>query len=150
MKYIIPLCIILFASSSNNDSFTKNQQDEFEQVAKNYQKIYMDGNANCDEILSHLDENIIMSEAQFGGPNRTITYDQLKMFCPHLPQKEVIGTITEQRLLATDLGYDYVSQIYLRKSVGDTARETSARIWERKKGVWKIIQMNNSLRKECN
>ncbi|MFB6319678.1 hypothetical protein [Saccharicrinis sp. FJH54] len=56
------------------------------------------------------------------------------LFCPHLQKKEVISTDSEQGLQGTNLAYDYVSQLYLRTNVGDTARESSSRIWEKKNG----------------
>jgi hypothetical protein len=90
-----------------------------------------------------------MSEIQFSGPARTFTHEQLVQFCPHLPAKEVIETETEQRLISSTLGYDYVSQLYLRHSLGDTVRETSSRIWQLKNNEWKIIQMNSSLTRAC-
>ncbi len=148
MKYF-PLLLFIIVTACNQEptitTITENQQKEFEEVARTYQEKYMEGNENCEFLIKFMDENIRMSEARFGEPNMEISYEQLVQFCPHLPRKEVISTITEQRLLQPDLGYDYVSQLYLRPSVGDTARETSARIWSKKEGSWKIIQMNNSL-----
>jgi hypothetical protein len=109
----------------------------------------MDGSENCEDILLLMDKNIKMSEISFSGALKSYTYDQLKQFRQHLPNKHVIHTITEQKLLNPIIGYDFLSQLYLRKSMGDTVRETSSRIWQNKNGKWKIVQMNNALRKEC-
>ena len=149
MKYYVVFVLIIFTACNNEPSLSENQQNEFENVARTYQSKYMEGSVNCTFILKAIDEEIRMSETQFGGPKIDISYEQLVQFCPHLPKKQVIETVTEQRLLQADLGYDYVSQLYLRTSVGDTARETSSRIWQKKDGVWKIIQMNNALNKSC-
>jgi hypothetical protein len=149
MKYLSILFLIIITSCKNVSSINEAQKKDFENLAKEYQKKYMDGSENCEYILDALDENIKMSESQFGQPVMDISYEQLVKYCPHLPKKEVISTITEQRLITSNLGYDYVSQLYLRKSVGDTVRETSSRIWEKKNEAWKIIQMNNSLNKAC-
>ena len=149
MKYFALFLIVVLASCSKEPSISELQKQEFEQITREYQNKYIDGSENCEYILNSIDENIHMSESQFGLPNVTISYEQLVQFCPHLPKKEVINSITEQRLLTPSLGYDYVSQLYLRKSVGDTVRETSSRIWAKNDEVWKIIQMNSSLNKAC-
>ena len=149
MKYLIILFLILVVSCNDRTSLTEFQKNDFENITREYQTNYMEGSDNCKYILNALDENIKMSESQFGQPPLNISYEQLVKYCPHLPKKEIISTITEQRLLTSNLGYDYVSQLYLRKSVGDTARETSSRVWQKKDGIWKIIQMNNSLNKAC-
>jgi hypothetical protein len=149
MKYFIFSLFILFISCNSEPSPTEKQQKEFEDIARSYQTKYMGGSENCEYILNAMDENIKMSEIRFGEPSVSFSYDLLTQFCPHLPKKEVIETTTEQRLFNPGLGYDYVSQLYLRKSLGDTVRETSTKIWEKKDGKWKIIHMNSSLNKAC-
>ncbi len=145
-------CIIFFLGftfdSYCQDSFTETEKEEFEKIAHTFQAKYMDGGENCDYLLKVIDEDVVLSEIQF-TKELTMTQEMLVQFCPHLPKKEVVSTVSEQRLLTTDLAFDYVSQLYLRKSLGDTVRETSARIWKKKDGVWKIIQLNNSLNKAC-
>ena len=126
------------------------QAQDFKEVAQAYQSKYMNGAQNCDEIMNSMDEDIKMSELLFSEPLRVYTFKQLKEFCPHLPKKDIIQSTTEQRLLTPTLGYDYVSQTFLRSSGEDTLRETSSRIWKLKDGKWKIIQMNNSIKKDCN
>jgi hypothetical protein len=138
---------IIFYSIAQ-ESVTESQQKEFERIAQTFQTKYMQGSENCDYLIQAFDKNVKMSEIQFTRQMQ-MTYEQLVQFCPHLPKKEVIQTVTEQRLLTTDLAYDYVSQLYLRKSKGDTIRETSSRIWKLKNNEWKIIQMNSSLNKAC-
>lgn len=150
MKNLLLIIFLLSACTSiSNAQNTANQQREFEEIAQTFQKKYMGGNENCDDILKSLDDNIQMSEITFLAPVKSFSYEQIVQFCPHLPKKQVIETTTEQKLLTAELGYDYVNQLYLRKSVGDTVRETSSRIWANKNGGWKIIQMNNSLNKAC-
>ncbi len=149
MKNFVILLLIGITSCKKESSVTEPHKEAFEKIARTFQNKYIEGSVNCDFIINFIDENIMMSESQFGKRNMSISYDQLVRYCPHLPQKQTINTITEQRLLNPNLGYDYVSQLYLRKSAGDTARETSVRIWENKNGTWKIIQMNNSLHKAC-
>ena len=109
----------------------------------------MEGEQNCDYIMKSMDEEIKMSELRFSEPLQTYTFEQLKEFCPHLPKKQILETSTEQRLLNSNQGYDYVSQSFLGSNGKDTLRETSSRIWEIKDGVWKIVQMNNSIKKDC-
>ena len=145
---ILTLILVNFINSYAQDVITVQQQKEFEKIAQTFQTKYMAGSENCEYILQVIDENIKMSEIQF-SKKMVLTYEQLVQFCPHLPNKEVVETITEQRLLSKELGFDYVSQLYLRKSKGDTIRETASRIWKYKNGSWKIIQMNSSLNKAC-
>lgn len=150
MKNFYFILILFFNSLITNGqgNITEQQQMAFEQIARTFQINYMNGSENCESIVQAIDKKIIMSELRF-MKQMTMKYEQLVQFCPHLPKKEVINTITEQRLLSVNLGYDYVSQLYLRKSVGDTVRETSTRIWKLKDDEWKIVQMNSSLNKHC-
>jgi hypothetical protein len=135
-------------NSYAQDADQEAKQKEFEEIAQTFQANYMEGSENCESIIQAIDKDVKMSENKF-SQQMSMTYEQLVQFCPHLPKKEVISTITEQRLLSSELAFDYVTQLYLRKSVGDTVRETSSRIWELKDGNWKIIQMNSSLSKYC-
>jgi len=52
----------------------------------------------------------------------------------------LIATTTEQKLLTSALGYGYVNQLYMRKSVGETIRESSSRICEKK---WSVENHSN-------
>lgn len=151
LKYILlaPLLIALHFCCKAQNQFTDTQQKEFEETVRTFQTKYVAGNDNCEYIINFIDKNVKMSEARFSEPAKNFTYQQLKQFCPHLPKKLIIETITEQRLLSPQLGYDFVSQLYLRKSLGDTVRETTSRIWEHKDGIWKIIQLNTLLSKVC-
>jgi len=150
MKNIIILSIlILVASCKNDNSYSEAQESEFKNTAIAYQSKYMEGSINCDYIMNSMDEQIVMSELRFDEPLQSYTYEQLKKFCPHLPNKNIIESVTEQRLLSSRHGYDFVSQTFLRSTGKDTLRETSSRIWEMKDGVWKIVQMNNSIKKDC-
>ena len=151
MKYFI--LILCLAGLYTNNAVAQNsatQAKEFERIAQNFQVKYNAGKDNCEFILNSIDKNIQMSEIAFSAPLKIFTYEQLEQFCPHLPKKEIIETTSEQRLFGSNIGYDYVTQLYLRKSAGDTLRETSSKIWENKNGVWKIIHMNNSINKVCN
>ena len=145
---LLTLVLGIFMISNAQETTKEEKQKEFEEIAKTFQSNYMEGSENCESIIQAFDKNVKMSENRF-SQQMTMTYEQLVQFCPHLPKKEVINTVTEQKLLSLELSYDYVSQLYLRKSVGDTIRETSSRIWQLKGGSWKIIQMNSSLNKHC-
>lgn len=150
MKYLKFLIVPLFILSCKTDhSFSDAQEIEFKNVALSYQSKYMGGSENCEAILNLMDENIKMSELLFSEPLKFYTYDELNTFCPHLPKKQIIESVTEQRLLNPSQGYDFVSQTFLRSNGKDTLRETSSRIWEKKNGEWKIVQMNNSIKKDC-
>lgn len=150
MKYSFLLIATLFIASCSNTetAVTEAQQKEFRTMAQAYQTAYNGGGANCDQITKAFDENVKMSEIQF-GQFINYPYEVIIAYCPHLPKKQVIETTSEQRLLTPTLGYDYVSQLYLRQNKTDTIRETSSTIWENKNGQWKIIQMNNSLAQSC-
>ncbi len=150
MKKIVTLIFVIFLfSCKNENSFTEAQETDFKNVVRSYQSKYMAGSENCDAIMNSMDENIKMSEIRFSEPLRFYTFNQLKEFCPHLPKKQIFQSSTEQRLLTPSLGYDFVSQTFLRSTGEDTLRETSSRIWEIKNGEWKIVQMNNSIKKDC-
>lgn len=155
---LIPILIATLILSCQNQSNNANSDvslistdslKAFEIMAQNFQAKYMAGSENCETIIEAFDKNVNMSEIQFGDGAMVFTYEMLKEFCPHLPKKDIIQTVTEQRLLSTELGYDYVSQLYLRKSLNDTIRETSSRIWKLENNKWKIIQMNSSLNQAC-
>ena len=60
-----------------------------------------------------------MSESQFGQAVMDTSYEQLVKYCSHSPKKDVISTITEQKMVSSNLGYEYVSQLYLRKRRGE-------------------------------
>lgn len=128
-KIYLSLTFILgfFMTPYAQESTTELQQKDFEKMAQTYQLKYMQGGENCESIIQAFDKNVKMSENRF-SEQIAMTYEQLVQFCSHLPKKEVVQTVTEQRLLSSELGYDYVSQLYLRKSVGDTVRETASRI----------------------
>ena len=93
----------------------------------------MSGSENCEDIFNSIDKDVKMSEIRFSEPAKSFTHEQLVQFCPHLPKKQVIETETEQRMISSTLEYDHVSQLYLRKSLGDNVGETSSRIWIQKK-----------------
>ena len=78
MKYLGILFLILITSCKNESSITERQREDFKNLTKEYQTKYMDGSDNCEYILNALDENIKMSESQFGQPVMDISYDQLK------------------------------------------------------------------------
>ena len=150
MKNIVLLVVTTLLFSCKSDKpFTEAQENDFKEVARLYQLKYMEGSVNCDAIMNSMDENIRMSEIRFTEPLRSYTFKQLKEFCPHLPKKQIFHSTTEQRLLNPSQGYDFVSQTFLRSTGEDTLRETSSRIWEIKNGEWKIVQMNNSIKKDC-
>lgn len=144
MKYGFLILLALLTSCKTNNSVTQAEIDKFEQLTQSYQTAYMEGSENCEEILAAMDENIKMWEN-----GKVWTYSDLENFCPHLPQKNVVQTFNDQKLLDSNLGYDFVSQLYV-STKGDTMRETVSRIWKKKSNTWKIIRMNNLLKKEVN
>ena len=144
-KYIYLIVTIAFFSCNPGKGFTEIDQAEFERMAQNWQNSYIQGSVNLNEILSGLDNNITMWEN-----GKIWTYQEVEKFGPHLPKKKIIETYSDQKLLDINLGYDYVSQKYISTISGDTMRETSSRIWELKNGNWKIIRMNNLIKKEFN
>jgi hypothetical protein len=145
MKYICLAVAIAFCSCNSGKPFTETEQSEFEKMAQTWHNSYAQGSVNLDEILSGLDENIIMWEN-----GKVWTYKEVEKFGPHLPEKNIIETYNDQKLLDKKLGYDYVSQKYVSTITGDTMRETSSRLWESKNGNWKIVRMNNLIKKESN
>lgn len=102
----------------------------------------MEGSKNCDQILAAMNEDTKMWEN-----GNTWSFSDLKEYCPHLPKKNVIEMYNNQKLLNHDLGYDYVSQLYISPH-GDTLRETVSRIWKITDNAWKIAEMNNLINKE--
>lgn len=144
MKYLFFILVLLLVSCDQDRAVTEERQSEFETMARDYQKTYMQGSENLDEILAPIDENIQMWEN-----GRTWAYKDMVKFGPHLPNKKVVETFNDQRLLEQDLGYDFVSQLYVG-SKGDTLRETVSRIWKRSDDKWKIVYMNNLIHKESN
>jgi hypothetical protein len=145
MKYVYLILVIAFYSCNSDKPITETEQKEFEKVAQTWHNRYVQGSENLEEILLGLDENIIMWEN-----GKVWTYKEVEKFGPHLPKKNIIETYNDQKLLKKDLGYDYVSQKYISTITGDTMRETSSRLWKIKKGNWKIVRMNNLIKKESN
>lgn len=143
MKNYYLILIILFSSCNKENTITESDKITFEKTAQNYQSIYMNGGKNCEQILATLDEDIEMWES-----GKVWSLDDLKKFCSHLPTKKVIETYNNQKLLEKELGYDYVSQLYISQAK-DTLRETTSRIWRKTTdGIWKIVKMNNLIKKE--
>lgn len=142
MKNFYLILIILFSSCNKENRITESDKIAFEETAQNYQKIYMDGGKNCEQILAAMNEDVEMWES-----GKIWTLSDLKKFCSHLPNKKVIETYSNQKLLSKEIGYDYVSQLYISQT-GDTLRETSSKIWKNTDGTWKISQMDNIIKKE--
>ena len=145
MKYLYLILVIAFYSCNSDRPITETEQKEFEKMAQSWHNSYMQGSVNLEEILSGLDENIVMWEN-----GKVWTYDEVEEFGPHLPKKNILETYNDQKLLKKDLGYDYVSQKYISTITGDTMRETSSRLWKLKNENWKIARMNNLIKKEQN
>lgn len=143
MKYIYIVLAILIFSCNSNEGITEFEQNEFEKMAQGWNSKYMQGSKNLEEILSGLDENLDMWEN-----GKIWTYKEVEKFGSHLPKKDVLESYNDQKLLKKSLGYDYVSLKYISSISGDTMRETSSRLWKLSDGDWKIIRMNNSIKKE--
>ncbi|SDB51497.1 hypothetical protein SAMN03097699_1843 [Flavobacteriaceae bacterium MAR_2010_188] len=142
MKYILITLTFLFVSCDSKNSITEKEQKEFIKISQSWHNKYVQGSVNLEEILSGMDENIIMWEN-----DKVWTYKEVEKFGPHLPLKNIIDTYNDQKLLSKDLGYDYVSQKYISIRTEDTMRETSSRLWKFKNGNWKIVRMNNLIKK---
>lgn len=93
MKNTILFIITLVFSCSSNSKLKEVDIETFKNLSKNYQSLYMNGSENCEGILLSMNKNIKMSEISFSGALKSYTYDELKQFCPHLPNKRVIHTI---------------------------------------------------------
>ena len=142
MKYLYLILVIPILVSCNSDEIiSEKEQIEFEKMARTYQTTYMEGSTNLEEILEGMDKNIQMWEN-----GKIWRYDDMVKFGPHLPNKMVIETYNEQRLLEKNLGYDFVTVIFINGR-GDTLRETTSRIWKKPKDKWKIVFMNNLISK---
>lgn len=137
MKYTSIILLILFVSCSTDTKISDTQIKDFQEMAQTYQTIYNEGSENCDQILAAIDENIEMWEN-----GRIWSYSELEKFCPHLPKKNVVQTYNDQTLLDKNLGFDFVSQSFVIQN-GDTMRETSSRLWQKKGSTWKIVKMKN-------
>lgn len=141
MRYVLLLTVCLSIACSQETTPGEAEATEFAVLARAYQESYVNGSENCERIIEAMDDSIAFSE------NGTAwSKPELEEFCPHLPQKNVVSTFNDQRLLTRELGYDFVTQLYIRER-GDTMRETASRIWQRIDGRWKITQMNNLLHK---
>ena len=142
MKYIYLILTITFFSCNSDKAITETEHNEFKKMTQEWHNKYVQGSVNIDEILSGMDENIIMWEN-----DKVWTYKEVEKFGSHLPKKKVIQTYNDQKLLKKNLGYDYVNLEYISPISGDTMRETSSRLWELKNGNWKIVRMNNLIKK---
>ena len=139
------IALVAFTVSCNSEQgVTEADQRSFEEMAQTWHLTYMKGGAHLDAILSGLDENIDMWEN-----GKVWTYEELVKFGEHLPEKAIVDTYFDQKLLKEQLGYDFVSQTYISPNSGDTMRETSSRLWELKDGDWKIVRMNNLIKLEA-
>jgi hypothetical protein len=129
-------------SEISTQTISLEEQQAFENMAQAYQTKYMMGSENLEDILAGFDEDIQMWEN-----GKIWSYNDLVKYGPHLPKKRVVETYNDQKLLSDDLGYDYVSMIYI-SSAGDSLRETASRIWKKSEEKWKIITMNNLINRE--
>ena len=143
MRWTYLVLVILLISCNSESPITENDQKEFTEMTQIWQSKYVEGSVNLKEILSGMDENIIMWEN-----DKIQTYNEVEKFGSHLPSKNIIDTYNDQKLLNKNLGYDYVSQMYISTITGDTMRETSSRLWKLENGNWKIVRMNNLIKKE--
>ncbi len=144
MRNLYLIIVVLLSSCQSEINITKAENEAFEEIAQEYQNTYMKGGEHCEAILAAMDESI-----QFSENGKSWSFSDLEKFCPHLPSKNVINTINNQKLLSRDIGYDFVSQLYINKK-GDTLRESASRIWKKSNQSWKIVQMNNLLNKAGN
>lgn len=112
MKYFYLILTISFLSCNSDKTFTAEDQKEFEKMARTYQTTYMEGAENIEEILAGIDSNIQMWENE-----KIWTYDDMVKFGPNLPKKIVIKTYNEQKLLEKNIGYDFVTLLYIGAKV---------------------------------
>ena len=143
MKYTCLVLAILFISCNSEPPITDSEQKEFTEMAQAYQQDIMQGAEKLDAILAKMDRNLQMWEN-----DKIWTYKLIEEFGPHLPKKEVINVYNEQILLYRDLGYDYVTMLYVSTISGDTLRETASRIWKKTDQGWKVTYMSNLIKRE--
>ncbi len=144
MRYFLFALVALMVACDSEEEITETDQRMFEEMAQTWHLTYMKGGAHLEEILSGLDENIDMWEN-----GKVWTYEELVKFGEHLPQKAIVDTYFDQKLLKKDMVYDFESKTYVSTKSGDTMLETSTRLWEIKGDKWKIVHMNNLIKPEA-
>ncbi|MCK5401581.1 MAG: hypothetical protein KAJ28_08095 [Flavobacteriaceae bacterium] len=143
MKYIYLVLAFLLLSCKADNPITEDEQKEFVEMAQEYQRNIMQGAEKLDTILARMDRDLQMWEN-----GKIWTYELIEEFGPHLPKKEVIDVYNEQVLLNRNLGYDFVTMMYVSSISGDTMRETSSRIWKKGDYGWKVTNMSNLIKRE--
>lgn len=143
MKYIFLVQALFLLSCKSDIQITEDEQMEFAEMAQAYQQDIMQGAEKLDAILSKMDRDLQMWEN-----DKIWTYELIEEFGPHLPKKEVVDVYNEQVLLNNDLGYDFVTMVYVSTINGDTLRETASRIWKKSDEGWKVTNMSNLIKME--
>lgn len=90
---IMSLIFGIIINCNAQNTFTESQQKEFEKTAQTFQTKYIQGSENYEYIIQAFDEKVEMSENRFSEQIK-MTFEQLVQFFPHLPNKEVINTVT--------------------------------------------------------
>jgi len=136
MKYLFLLIAPLLIGCTSN-SIIELHFEEFTSTVQNYQSMYVEGDEdNCDKILAMVDENI-----EFTENGETWTKSDMIQYCPYLPKKDVFETISNHKLLTSELAYDFVNQLYLNQDK-DTMSEITSRIWKKFGDDWNITKMD--------
>ena len=131
------LLLTPFLVSCTSNSIGEMNAEEFAATVQNYQSMYIEGRVdNCDMILAMVDENIAFTEN-----GETWTKSDMIQYCPHLPEKNVFETISNQKLFTSEFAYDFVNQLYLNQDK-DTMSETTSRVWKKTGDGWKITKMD--------
>lgn len=143
MKNIFILLALFLLSCKSDIQITEDEQLAFAEMAQAYQRDIMQGAEKLDAILSKMDRDLQMWEN-----DKIWTYKLIEEFGPHLPKKKVIDVYNEQVLLNKDLGYDFVTMVYVSTINGDTLRETASRIWKKSDEGWKVTNMSNLIKME--
>ena len=143
IKVLFLLSILLSCNTGVKENIiTEEERKAFGDLTKNYQKVYMEGAKNEKEIISKLDKSVVMWEN-----DKMWSFDDMVRYVPYLTRKNIIVEYYESKIITPTKGYDFCSIIYL-DAKADTMRETTSRFWENIKGDWKIVKMNNLVKRE--
>lgn len=135
--YLLPTVLPLLASCTHEPPISDSESAEFQQVAEDFQRLYVDGAENCARILPTIAEDVEMVEN-----GQVWTHADLEQYCPHLLKKRVVESWSDHALLGPELAYDFTSVVF-ENDAGGRGRETTARVWAKRAGRWSIVRMNN-------
>jgi hypothetical protein len=137
--YLLALALPALGACSSEPPESDTDTAQFRQVAEDFQQLYVGGGKNCGRIYAFIAEDVALVEN-----GEAWDYAQLKEFCPHLPEKSVLDAWSDRIVLHPGLAYEFATMVY--QNVADARRrETTARVWRKTNGEWKIIRMSSVL-----